>query len=77
LFYADAAFESGASLLLNTEYEKCGIYLLEGDIDMHDQSFEPDRLLVFSSGDEMTKNSGLLAMFAVLTTYRYDHWMAV
>ncbi len=54
LFYADAAFDPGASLLLNNEYEERGIYLLEGDVDIHGQRFEPGRLLVFSSGDEIT-----------------------
>ena len=54
LFYADAAVDAGASLLLDNDYEERGIYLLEGDVDIHGQSFEPGRLLVFSSGDEIT-----------------------
>ena len=54
LFYADAAVERGASLVLSDDYEERAIYLLEGDIEIHGQKFEPGRLLVFSSGDEIT-----------------------
>ena len=54
LFYADAALASGASLVLNNDYDERGIYLLEGDVDIHGQRFAPGRLLVFSSGDEIT-----------------------
>ncbi|MGZ8480804.1 MAG: pirin family protein, partial [Candidatus Binatia bacterium] len=54
LFYADAALDSGASFLLNNDYDERGIYLLEGDVDIHGQRFAPGRLLVFSSGDEIT-----------------------
>ena len=54
LFYADAAVERGASLVLSEDYEERAIYLLEGDIEIHGQKFEPGRLLVFSSGDEIT-----------------------
>ena len=54
LFYADAAFERGASLVLSDDYEERAIYLVEGDIEIHGQKFEPGRLLVFSSGDEIT-----------------------
>jgi redox-sensitive bicupin YhaK (pirin superfamily) len=54
LFYADAAFDPGASLVLDNEHEERGIYLLEGNVEIHGQTFEPGRLLVFSSGDEIT-----------------------
>jgi redox-sensitive bicupin YhaK (pirin superfamily) len=54
LFYADAALDRGASLVLDNEYEERGIYLLEGDVEIQGQTFEPGRLLVFSSGDEIT-----------------------
>ena len=54
LFYADAAFDPGASLLLNNKYEERGIYLLEGTVEISGQLFEPGRLVVFSSGDEIT-----------------------
>jgi redox-sensitive bicupin YhaK (pirin superfamily) len=65
LFYADAAVDSGASLLLNNDYDERGIYLLEGDVDIHGQRFEPGRLLVFSSGDEITIKAVSAARFVV------------
>jgi redox-sensitive bicupin YhaK (pirin superfamily) len=65
LFYADAALDSGASFLLNNDYDERGIYLLEGDVDIHGQRFEPGRLLVFSSGDEITIKAVSAARFVV------------
>jgi redox-sensitive bicupin YhaK (pirin superfamily) len=54
LFYADAVLRSEASLVLSNEYDERGIYLLEGNVEIHGQAFEPGRLLVFSSGDKIT-----------------------
>ena len=54
LFYADATCRSGASLALDTSYEERAIYLLEGEVEIAGQKFEPGRLLVFSAGDEIT-----------------------
>jgi redox-sensitive bicupin YhaK (pirin superfamily) len=54
LFYGDAVCRPGASLSLDNEYEERGIYLLEGGVKIAGQTFEPGRLLVFSSGDEVT-----------------------
>ena len=65
LFYADAALDSGASLVLNNDYDERGIYLLEGDVDIHGQRFEPGRLLVFSSGDEITIKAVSAARFVL------------
>ncbi len=65
LFYADAAVDSGASFLLNNDYDERGIYLLEGDVDIHGQRFAPGRLLVFSSGDEITIKAVSAARFVV------------
>jgi len=65
LFYADAALDAGASLVLNNDYEERGIYLLEGDVDIHGQRFESGRLLVFSSGDEITVKAVSAARFVV------------
>ncbi|MGZ9187700.1 MAG: pirin family protein, partial [Candidatus Binatia bacterium] len=65
LFYADAALDSGASFLLNNDYDERGIYLLEGDVDIHGQRFAPGRLLVFSSGDEITIKAVSAARFVV------------
>jgi len=65
LFYADAVLNSGASLLLDNDYHERGIYLLEGDVDIHGQRFEPGRLLVFSSGDTITIKAISAARFVV------------
>jgi redox-sensitive bicupin YhaK (pirin superfamily) len=54
LFYSDTVFRPGASLLLDNEHEERGIYLLEGIVEIAGRTFEPGRLLVFSSGDEVT-----------------------
>ena len=54
LFYVDAILHSEASLVLGNEYEERGVYLLEGDVEIHGQKFQPGRLLTFSSGDEIT-----------------------
>ena len=53
LFYADAVCRPGATLLLDNEHKERGIYLLEGTVEIAGQIFEPGRLLVFSSGDEV------------------------
>ena len=53
LFYADAVLNSGALISLDNEYEERGIYLLEGHVEIHGQTFESGRLLVFASGDEI------------------------
>jgi redox-sensitive bicupin YhaK (pirin superfamily) len=54
LFYGDTICRPGASLLLDNEHVERGIYLLEGTVEIAGQIFEPGRLLVFSSGDEVT-----------------------
>jgi len=53
LFYGDTVCRPGASLLLDNEHEERGIYLLEGIVEIAGQTFEPGRLLVFSSGDKV------------------------
>lgn len=54
LFYGDATLQPGASLSLDKHYHERAIYLLEGSVEIAGQPFEPGRLLVFSSGDEIT-----------------------
>ena len=61
LFYADAALQPGARLSLRAEHEERAIYLLGGTVDIGGQSFEPGRLLVFSSGDEILVEANTLA----------------
>ena len=53
LFYGETVCRPGASLVLENEYEERGIYLLEGSVEIAGQTFEPGRLLVFSSGDQV------------------------
>ena len=57
LFYADATLQPGAVLAVGSEHEERAIYLLEGTVEIAGQRFEPGRLLVFSSGDEVTVKS--------------------
>ena len=54
LFYGDAVLRAEAAIVLDNEYEERGIYLLEGNVEIDRQRFEAGRLLVFSSGDEIT-----------------------
>jgi redox-sensitive bicupin YhaK (pirin superfamily) len=61
LFYGDAALRPGASLSIDNQYEERAIYLLEGTVEIAGQPFEPGRLLVFSSGDEITVNASSTA----------------
>jgi redox-sensitive bicupin YhaK (pirin superfamily) len=53
LFYADASLQAEASIALGSEYEERAIYLLEGKVEIGGQAFQPGRLLVFASGDEI------------------------
>jgi redox-sensitive bicupin YhaK (pirin superfamily) len=61
LFYADAALQAGAQLSLGADDEERAIYLLEGTIEVGGQLFEPGRLLVFSSGDEILVKANTIA----------------
>ena len=54
LFYGDATLQPRASLSLDKQYQERAVYLLEGSVEIAGQPFEPGRLLVFSSGDEIT-----------------------
>ncbi|HEY7556775.1 MAG TPA: pirin family protein [Candidatus Binatia bacterium] len=54
LFYGDAICQAGASLSVGNEHRERAIYLLEGNVEIAGQAFEPGRLLVFSSGDKIT-----------------------
>jgi redox-sensitive bicupin YhaK (pirin superfamily) len=38
----------------DNEHEERAVFLLEGNVEIAGQAFEPGRLLVFSSGDEIT-----------------------
>jgi redox-sensitive bicupin YhaK (pirin superfamily) len=53
LFYADAAAQAGADLVLAAEHDERALYLLEGAVEIAGERFEAGRLLVFSAGDEV------------------------
>jgi redox-sensitive bicupin YhaK (pirin superfamily) len=54
LFYADAGCQPGTSLSIDHEREERAIYLLEGNVEIAGQLFEPGRLLIFASGAAIT-----------------------
>jgi redox-sensitive bicupin YhaK (pirin superfamily) len=66
LFYADAILQPNASLSVGDEYEERALYLLEGTVDIGGQSFDPGRLLVFASGDEITAKANSTARLLLL-----------
>jgi redox-sensitive bicupin YhaK (pirin superfamily) len=66
LFYADARLDAGASLPLDPEYEERGLHLLDGEIEIAGDRFEPGRLLVFRPGDRITIKALTPARFALL-----------
>ena len=51
LFYADVSLRRGAIVSLENQHEERAIYLLEGNVEIAGQPFEPGRLLVFAPGD--------------------------
>jgi redox-sensitive bicupin YhaK (pirin superfamily) len=53
LFYADAALQIGASLVLGAAYEERAVYLVDGGVEIGGQAFDAGRLLIFSGGDEI------------------------
>lgn len=53
LFYADAALQTGASLVVGAAREERAIYLVEGGVEIGEQAFDAGRLLIFSAGDEI------------------------
>jgi redox-sensitive bicupin YhaK (pirin superfamily) len=53
LFYCDVTTRAAASVNLESGYQERAIYLLEGDLEIAGQIFNPGRLLVFSAGDEI------------------------
>jgi redox-sensitive bicupin YhaK (pirin superfamily) len=66
LFYADVALGAGASLPLDPEHEERALYLVEGEVEIAGDRFEPGRLLVFRPGDRMTIKAITPARFMLL-----------
>jgi redox-sensitive bicupin YhaK (pirin superfamily) len=58
LFYADAALAPGATLPLPEEHEERAAYVLDGEVEVAGDRFEPGRMLVFRAGDRMALRAG-------------------
>jgi len=65
LFYADATLEPKSSLALESDYQERAIYILEGSVEVGGQSFDPGRLLVFGSGEEIIAKANSTARLLV------------
>jgi redox-sensitive bicupin YhaK (pirin superfamily) len=50
MFYAEVILQPEASLSIQPEHEERAVYLVEGNVEIVGQTFEPGRLLVFSPG---------------------------
>jgi redox-sensitive bicupin YhaK (pirin superfamily) len=66
MFYADARLDAGASLPLDAHYEERGLYLVEGEIEIAGDVFEPGRLLVLRPGDAISVKARTPARFMML-----------
>jgi hypothetical protein len=66
MFYAEAHLDVGAKLPLDARHEERGLYLVDGEIDIAGDRFEPGRLLVFRPGDAITVTGVRPARFMLL-----------
>jgi redox-sensitive bicupin YhaK (pirin superfamily) len=79
LFYADATLKAGSRLPLDAGHEERALYLLQGEIRIAGDIFEPERLLIFRPGDvvmieAVTDARFLLMGGAPLDGPRYIWW---
>lgn len=58
LFYADALMAPGAAVPLPGDYDERAAYVVQGEIDVAADRFEPGRMLVFRAGDRLTLRAG-------------------
>jgi hypothetical protein len=58
LFYADAVLASGAAFPLPDEHEERAAYVLDGEVEVAGDRFEPGRMLVFRAGDRLALRAG-------------------
>jgi redox-sensitive bicupin YhaK (pirin superfamily) len=65
-FYAEVRLDAGAGIPLPTEHIERGIYLVEGQVEIAEQVFDPGQLLVFRPGDAITISSARGARFMML-----------
>ena len=54
LFYADVQLRRARRCRSPADHEERGVYVVEGEIEIADQSFDAGRLLVFHPGDNIT-----------------------
>ena len=80
LFYADATLAPLAALPLPEEHEERAAYVLDGEVEVSGDRFEPGRMLVFRAGDKLALRAGprgarlLLLGGAPMDGPRYLFW---
>ena len=80
LFYADAVMAGGSVLPLPDQHEERAAYVLDGEVEVSGDRFEPGRMLVFRAGDRLTLRAGrqgarvLLLGGAAMDGPRYLFW---
>ena len=80
LFYADAVMTAGSVLSLPDGHEERAAYVLEGEIEVSDDTFASGRMLVFRAGDRLALRAGqqgarvLLLGGAAMDGPRYLFW---
>ncbi|WP_456237085.1 pirin family protein [Belnapia mucosa] len=80
LFYADAVLVPGAAFPLPNEHEEHAAYVLDGEVEVAGDRFEPGRMLVFRAGDRLALRAGpwggrvLLLGGAVMDGPRHLFW---
>jgi len=80
LFYADAVLAPGAQVPLPAGHEERAAYVLQGEVEVSGDRFEPGRMLVFRAGDGLALTAGpqgarlLLLGGAAMDGPRYVFW---
>jgi redox-sensitive bicupin YhaK (pirin superfamily) len=80
LFYADAVLAPGASVPLPDEHEERAAYVVDGEVGVAADRFEPGRMLIFRAGDRLALRAGprgarlLLLGGAAMDGPRYLFW---
>ncbi len=79
LFYADATFDAGSSLILPSGHEERAVYIVEGALVVGGELFDAGRLLVFRAGDDIpikasTRSRAVLLGGAPLDRPRHIWW---
>ena len=80
LFYADAILAPGAAVPLPDEHEERAAYVLDGEVEVAGDRFEPGRMLIFRAKDKLSLRAGpkgarlLLLGGAAMDGPRYVFW---